>query len=98
MELCSGGDLLDRVTEKGHLEESDCAHICKSLVEALQSCHVAGIAHRDVKPENILMQSSASDSEIKLVDFGVAASFKDGKCSPPPVPNFRALLWQLGRQ
>eukprot|EP00954_Amorphochlora_amoebiformis_P000632 49674-Amorphochlora_amoeboformis.AAC.1 len=44
--------------------------------------HQKGIAHRDLKPENIMFKSDEVDSEVKIVDFGFAISFKTTNNSP----------------
>ena len=79
MELCLGGDLFDRVSQRGRLSEESASKMCRSLVEALLHCHLSGIMHRDIKPENILLCDRACDYDIKLVDFGVATFFDPGE-------------------
>ena len=78
MELCRGGDLFDRLVQRGSMSEPTGALLCKALMEALLHCHTHRIVHRDIKPENILMVDKSSDTSIKLVDFGVAAFCKPG--------------------
>ena len=41
-------------------------------------CVAVGVMHRDLKPENILLCNDASDCEVKVIDYGVAAFFKKG--------------------
>ncbi|CAI5946547.1 unnamed protein product, partial [Closterium sp. NIES-64] len=55
------------------------ARLCAQLVAALLHCHRHGIVHRDVKPENILLTSRQLNSDIKLVDFGIATFFQEGE-------------------
>lgn len=45
------------------------------MLSAVRHLHANGIVHRDLKPENFLMASSDSDSEIKLIDFGLSKRF-----------------------
>ncbi|KAF0692529.1 Aste57867_16398 [Aphanomyces stellatus] len=68
IECLDGGDLFDRVTQKGKLSEAEAQAVMALLVEAVYYCHSHCILHRDIKPENILMSSTG----IKLCDFGFA--------------------------
>ncbi|CAI5483873.1 unnamed protein product [Closterium sp. Yama58-4] len=78
MELCEGGDLFDRIKQRGQFPERDAALLCRSLAEALLQCGRKGVLHRDVKPENILLRSKECHTRIKLIDFGVAALHTPG--------------------
>ncbi|KAH9293092.1 hypothetical protein KI387_041704, partial [Taxus chinensis] len=81
MELCSGGDLYERIVEKKTFREDEAAAVLKSLMEAIRFCHSKGIVHRDLKPENILFADDSSfPNRIKLADFGEASfSSSSGK-------------------
>lgn len=71
-ELCpSGDDLFTRIS-RGPLSESESASIFAQLVSAISYCHHTGIAHRDIKPDNILFDSRG---RLKLADFGSAEWF-----------------------
>ena len=74
MEYCSGGELFDRIKEKEVFNETEAASITLKLLNALHYCHNKGIAHRDIKPENILYDSKEPNSDIKIIDFGLAKS------------------------
>ncbi|GJP33675.1 hypothetical protein CLOM_g18201 [Closterium sp. NIES-68] len=78
MEVCEGGDLFDRIKQRGQFPERDAALVCKGLAEALVQCSSRGVVHRDVKPENILLCSKECHTRIKLIDFGVAALHTPG--------------------
>ena len=70
MELCSGGEIIDKIAEKGyHFSESKAADVIEKLMKALLHCHANQIIHRDIKPENIMY---GADGEVKLIDFGLA--------------------------
>ncbi len=70
MRYMSGGTLEDRL-EKGEMKLSEIAHIFNRVSEALDAAHLKNIIHRDVKPSNILFDSSG---EAFLSDFGIAKS------------------------
>mmetsp|Transcript_38648 Transcript_38648/g.98854 ORF Transcript_38648/g.98854 Transcript_38648/m.98854 type:complete len:378 (+) Transcript_38648:371-1504(+) len=74
-ELVDGGELLDRVTEKGNYSESDAVHIFKQILEGVAYLHARGIVHRDLKLENLIMQNDRDDSPVKIADFGLSKFF-----------------------
>jgi calcium-dependent protein kinase len=49
-ELCSGGELFDRIIEDKRFSEHTCGEILKQILNAIQYCHKHGIVHRDLKP------------------------------------------------
>jgi len=72
MEIVMGGELFDRIVERGSFSEKDAAKITREILEAVSYLHSKGIAHRDLKPENLLCASKAPDSDIKISDFGLS--------------------------
>jgi len=77
-ELCTGGELFDRIIAKtqsaeGHFSEHDAAVLVHNILDAISYCHdVKGIVHRDLKPENFLFLTEAEDAPIKIIDFGLS--------------------------
>lgn len=69
MEACEAGDLLSYVRRRKKLEAPLARHIFKQIVYGLGYVHSKGIIHRDVKLENILMDSKGN---IKLSGFGIS--------------------------
>ena len=72
MELIAGPDLRRYLRERGPLPPAEAVHLTGQLLHGLAAVHAAGIIHRDVKPENLLLGRSASGPLLKLTDFGVA--------------------------
>ncbi|GFP97738.1 calcium-dependent protein kinase 29 [Phtheirospermum japonicum] len=79
MELCSGGELFDRITAKGSYSEKEAARIGRQIVNVVHVCHFMGVMHRDLKPENFLMVSRDDDSPLKATDFGLSVFIESGK-------------------
>ncbi|XP_063148016.1 MAP kinase-activated protein kinase 3 isoform X1 [Candoia aspera] len=74
MECMEGGELFTRIQERGDqaFTEKEASEIMRDIGTAIQHLHGMNIAHRDVKPENLLYTSKDKDSVLKLTDFGFA--------------------------
>jgi len=72
MDLAEGGELFDRIIDKGCYSEMDACTIVKQILEACKYIHGENVVHRDIKPENLLFKSLDEDSDIMLSDFGLA--------------------------
>lgn len=74
LELCMGGDVFDRMDA---MPEADSAVVLWQTLSALEHLHSNGIAHRDVKAENLLLLNPGpiQGNVLKLADFGLAARF-----------------------
>ncbi|XP_057761990.1 calcium-dependent protein kinase 28-like isoform X1 [Arachis stenosperma] len=103
MELCEGGELLDRILAKSlysaflpveldltlnsfalirkdsRYTEKDAAVIVRQMLKVAAECHLHGLVHRDMKPENFLFKSTKEDSPLKATDFGLSDFIKPGK-------------------
>ncbi|RWS31454.1 serine/threonine-protein kinase LATS1-like protein [Leptotrombidium deliense] len=73
MEYIPGGDLMSLLIKLGIFQESLARFYIAELVIAVQSVHKMGFIHRDIKPDNILIDS---DGHIKLTDFGLCTGFR----------------------
>lgn len=75
MEVCEGGELFDRIIERGFFSEVDARTIFTQIMQAINYCHSKSISHRDLKPENFLFLTKHDDSPIKVIDFGLSKNF-----------------------
>ncbi|CAE7234081.1 CPK17 [Symbiodinium sp. KB8] len=86
-ELCHGGELFEPIADSSvTLSERQSARIVRAsfvtnawVLEAVRYLHDIGVIHRDLKPENILLKERGIDSEIKVIDFGLATYMKPGE-------------------
>ncbi|KAI3804254.1 hypothetical protein L1987_25668 [Smallanthus sonchifolius] len=78
MELAAGGELFTQLTRRGRMKEATARFYFQQLVSTLHFCHQNGVAHRDLKPQNLLLDDKGN---LKISDFGLSAlpeSHKDG--------------------
>lgn len=71
LDLCYESDLHKRV-----MPEPEAASVMFQLMQAVAHCHRTGVAHRDIKPDNILFDD---ENRLKLADLGSAEVFKEGE-------------------
>jgi serine/threonine-protein kinase len=68
MELVEGGTLRELLTERGPMPPHAVAAVLRPVLGGLAAAHRAGLVHRDVKPENVLI---SDEGDVKIVDFGL---------------------------
>jgi serine/threonine protein kinase len=69
MEIVDGGALIDLLERKGRIEILTALDWTLQLLQALGAAHFEGVVHRDVKPDNVLVDK---EGRIRLADFGIA--------------------------
>merc|ERR1740138_1913599 len=81
MELCSGGELFDRIIESGHFTEVQAAILMQQIVRAIYYMHESHTCHRDLKPENFLFMTKEPIDKnlLKIIDFGLSCQFTLGQ-------------------
>jgi serine/threonine protein kinase len=78
-DLCTGGELFDRICAKGNYYEADAANLLRTIFKAVKHIHDAGIVHRDLKPENLLFRTKAEDADIMIADFGLSRVMEEDR-------------------
>ncbi|XP_026532003.1 calcium/calmodulin-dependent protein kinase type 1B isoform X2 [Pseudonaja textilis] len=78
MQLVTGGELFDRIIERGYYTEKDASQLIRQVLEAVNYLHDLGIVHRDLKPENLLYATPFEDAKIMITDFGLSKIEADG--------------------
>ncbi|EJD01901.1 Pkinase-domain-containing protein [Fomitiporia mediterranea MF3/22] len=78
-DLCTGGELFDRICAKGNYYEADAANLVRTIMGAVDYIHGCGIVHRDLKPENLLFRTKAEDADIMIADFGLSRIMSEDK-------------------
>ncbi|KAF8093809.1 hypothetical protein N665_0377s0020 [Sinapis alba] len=74
MEYVAGGQLSDKLC-RHKMKESDARKLFQQLIDAVDYCHNRGVYHRDLKPQNLLLDSKGN---LKVSDFGLSAVPKSG--------------------
>lgn len=78
-ELINGGELFDEICKRANFTEQDAAVIIKQILEAMSYWHGVRIVHKDLKPENLLLQERDKVEHVKVIDFGTAQKFDPSK-------------------
>jgi serine/threonine protein kinase len=76
MEWCPGGDLATMIENTGGIQEAVVRRYTAELVVIIGSLHRLGIVHRDIKPDNVLIDATG---HLKLTDFGLSSLGHDGR-------------------
>lgn len=74
------GETLDRIlNRRGPIPPDEAINLVDQIASALAHAHQAGIIHRDLKPSNVVVQTDAHGDVVKVLDFGIAKSFKTSR-------------------
>ena len=80
-DYCPEGELFNEIEKKRIFTEKETSFIIYQILQAVRYCHKMRIVHRDIKPENIMILDRESNGllHVKLIDFGTAKLFAEGK-------------------
>ncbi|HWA40742.1 MAG TPA: serine/threonine-protein kinase, partial [Gemmatimonadales bacterium] len=81
MAYVDGGSLADRMARQGQLPFHEAVRVAREVASALGAAHRRGFLHRDVKPQNILLDSETGRALV--VDFGIAGTVAGSQGSGP---------------
>jgi serine/threonine protein kinase len=73
----TGGELFDKITQIGCYTEGTACVLVRNILDAVAYLHRSQIAHRDLKPTNLLLKSSDDDTNVKIADFGLSKIISD---------------------
>jgi len=76
MDLADGGQLFDKILQKGFYSEKDAVQVVSHLISAIGYLHEKNIIHRDLKPENLLLKKG-DEIHVLLSDFGLSRILGD---------------------
>jgi len=81
MELCSGGELFDRIVDAGSFREEQAAILMQQIIRPIFYMHQNNVCHRDLKPENFLFMTKEPIDKnlLKIIDFGLSVKFEEGQ-------------------
>jgi serine/threonine protein kinase/Tol biopolymer transport system component len=72
MRLLQGQTLDARLQELGKLEPAEAVSVCNQLLAGVAALHAGGVIHRDLKPNNVILETSSSGLHVSIMDFGLA--------------------------
>ncbi len=72
MRLLQGETLYARFERREKLEAGEAAEICKQLLAGVAALHAGGVIHRDLKPNNVILEPGSSGLHVSIMDFGLA--------------------------
>ena len=75
MEFIEGVDLKTRLKNEGKFEPAKAAEIIKQVCQALEAAHMEGVVHRDLKPQNVMLDEHG---KVSVMDFGIARGAEAG--------------------
>ncbi|KAJ3598990.1 hypothetical protein NHX12_032953 [Muraenolepis orangiensis] len=86
-EKLRGGSILTHIQHRRHFDELEASRVVRDIAQALDFLHAKGIAHRDLKLENILCEYTDRVSPVKICDFDLGSGVKlSNACTPITTP------------
>ncbi len=72
LEYLGGGELFDRLIDRGAYSEREASETIRKVGTAIRFLHANGIVHGDIKPENIMLSDRSENAHLEIIDFGMA--------------------------
>merc|ERR1712228_747178 len=83
VQFCDGGDVFERILKQKTFSEKEAAHVVRKVAEGLEHVHLNNIIHRDLKPDNLMYLTKDPESNIMIIDFGLAGDCTDAPLTTP---------------
>ncbi|KAF9455029.1 kinase-like protein [Macrolepiota fuliginosa MF-IS2] len=71
-DLCTGGQLFERVCAQGNYDEIEAANLVRNTFKAVKYIHDSGVIHCNLKPQNLIFRTSAEDADIVITNFSLS--------------------------
>jgi serine/threonine protein kinase/Tfp pilus assembly protein PilF len=85
MEFIEGTSLRQELASRGRLSLEEAAHLFGQIADAVDAAHDAGLVHRDLKPDNIMLERRPGGIAVKVLDFGIAHFLDGGEANVDPL-------------
>jgi len=72
IDKCDGGELFKKISSKKTFFEADASRICQQMLDSVLYLHERRVVHRDIKAQNFIFRGTEANSELVLIDFGMA--------------------------
>ena len=84
MRLLQGQTLDARLQQLRKLEPDEAVNVCNQLLAGVAALHAGGVIHRDLKPNNVILETGSSGLHVSIMDFGLARPTKQKTACPDP--------------
>jgi serine/threonine-protein kinase len=93
LDYVQGKSLRVLLQREGQLSEARTVRICRQIAAGLAAAHAANVVHRDLKPDNVMLVESSTDTDfVKVLDFGIAKLRTEDVADEPAITRFGTIF------